>query len=681
MKELEKGQDLNQQKTNQELRFRQIHLDFHTSPDIPEIGIDFKPDEFVQTLKKAKVNSITTFARCHHGLLYYDSKKFPERIHPHLTNRNLLQEQIEACHQNDIRMPIYITVQWDHYTAQEHPEWLVVDENGYPYSMGRNKLLEPGFYYFLCVNTAYRDFLKEQTLEVLEMFNVDGLFFDIVKPVECCCHHCRNQMKRQGLDPTKKEDRKQFAQQTIDEFQLDMTFFVRQHKQDCTIFYNNGHVGTAHRPVKEAFTHFELESLPSGHWGYIHFPLTMLYARQLGLDCLAHTGKFHTAWGDFHSFKNKAALEFECFRMLAFNSKCLIGDQLDPYGQLSEPVYDLIGSVYSQIERKEPWCSGVTAITEIGVLTTEEFVGADSRNLPAEMVGITRMLLEGGHQFDIIDSLCDFSNYKVLVLPDKIPVDDLLGEKLTTYINNGGSVIASYQSGLNLEKTDFALSFLGLKLQGEAPYSPDFLVPTGDIGRTLAETEHVMYMKGLQVEATGDCEILSHTKVPYFNRTWEHFCSHKHTPSSGQNGYPGITKKGNAIYFMHPIFTQYNQNAPRWCKQLFFNALRMLLPDPLIEHNGPSTMLVTLNEQKAKNRQVVHLLHYIPERRSSDIDVIEDVIPLYNIKLSVRIPQPVKQVVCVPENILLAFELKEDRVEFTVPKIEGHQMIALEFFK
>ena len=39
----------------------------------------------------------------------------------------------------------------------------------------------------------------------------------------------------------------------------------------------------------------------------MHFPLTARYARNLGIDCVSHTGKFHTSWGDFHSFKNKAA--------------------------------------------------------------------------------------------------------------------------------------------------------------------------------------------------------------------------------------------------------------------------------------------------------------------------------------------------------------------------------------
>lgn len=106
---------------------------------------------------------------------------------------------------------------------------------------------------------------------------------------------------------------------------------------------------------KESFTHFELESLPSGDWGYQHFPITARYARKLGKDCMGMTGKFHTAWGDFHSLKNLAALEFECFRMLSFGFACSIGDQLEPSGKLNSATYDLIGNVYKEVEHFEAW--------------------------------------------------------------------------------------------------------------------------------------------------------------------------------------------------------------------------------------------------------------------------------------------------------------------------------------
>ena len=116
-----------------ELRFRQIHLDFHTSGLIPNVGRDFDPEAFAATLEAAHIDSVTCFARCHHGWLYYDSKAMPDCVHPHLKNRNLLREQIEACHRHNIKVPVYTTVQWDDKVAKEHYDWLVLNEFGAPF--------------------------------------------------------------------------------------------------------------------------------------------------------------------------------------------------------------------------------------------------------------------------------------------------------------------------------------------------------------------------------------------------------------------------------------------------------------------------------------------------------------------------------------------------------------------
>lgn len=674
------------------LNFRQIHLDFHTSEAIEGIGKDFDAKKFAGTLDQARVNSITCFARGHHGWLYYDSKEFPERIHPNLENKNLLVEQIEACHQKGIRVPIYITVQWDHFTAQQHPEWLVIDPEGNP---SGTPIYEAGFYRFLCVNSPYRDFLKEQTKEVLTTIPVvDGIFFDIVQIKDCSCKYCRAGMEKMGLDPTIKENRLEYAQKMINDFEIEMTEFVHQYKADSTVFYNSGHVGVAHRESKDAYTHFELESLPSGGWGYMHFPIAVRYARNLGLDCMGMTGKFHTTWGDFHSFKNKEALEFECFQMLAMNAKCSIGDQLEPNGKISKPVYDLIGSVYSQVEQKEPWCDNAKAITELAVLSPEEFSAIDGERLSAEIIGVTRMLQESGYQFDIIDSKNKFADYSVLILPDSIVVEGDLADKLKHYLADGGKVIASFESGLN-KSGDFALKEFGVEVSSEQTLDEqgnpvrgrtftrnaylEYILPKKDMVQGLPETEHAMYMKGLEVQADKDSEILADTISSYFNRSYKHFCSHNQAPSSGEKDYPAIVKKDNLIYFAHPIFKQYHENAPRWCKQLLVNALNILMSEKLVEHDGPTTMIVTLNEQEQQNRQILHLLHYVPERRSKDIDIIEDIIPLYNVKLSIKTDRNIKNVRLVPVGKEISFEENKGRIEFVVPKVNGHQMLELDY--
>lgn len=648
------------------LRFRQIHLDFHTSQHITGIGDRFDPEQFADTLARAHVNSVTCFARCHHGYIYFDTQQFPERRHPHLS-RNLLREQIEACHARNIRVPIYVTIQWDQYTAEHHPEWLAVNADG---TIQGTPPFEAGFYRNLCVNSPYLYFLKAHIAEILNTLPVDGFFFDIVQPLNDASHWTKTAMIEAGLDPSNAAARQAYGVKVIADFQRDLTAFVRESNADCTIFYNAGHIGPRSRPIANTYSHFEIESLPSGGWGYAHFPLAARYARTLGREIMGMTGKFHTSWGDFHSFKTPEALQFECFHMLAMGAQCSIGDQLHPDGEICQTTYDLIGGVYAEVEAKEPWCVDAVQVAQIAVMTPEEWTG---ERIPPAAVGALRILQESGYQFDFIDSQADFSRYRLLILPDVIQANDALNSKLNDYLAAGGALIASYRSGE-------ALYASGVIVEGEAPFSPDFIVPSETIGEGLPATELVMYMRGMKVMPQEGTTTLAAVSVPYFNRTWEHFCSHRHTPSARTPDYPAITRRGMAVYFAHPIFTQYQHNAPRWCKQLVVNAIAQLLPSRYVTHDGPSTLIVTLNEQAAQSRRVLHALHYIPTRTGTAFDTIEDVIPLYNVGITVHEAREVLSVTLVPDGDKLAFtQNDDDYVRFVIPHIRGHQMVEIAY--
>ncbi|MFA9479236.1 beta-galactosidase trimerization domain-containing protein [Phycisphaerales bacterium AB-hyl4] len=663
------------------LRFRQVHLDFHTSEHIDGIGAAFDPDEFADTLKRAHVDSVTAFARCHHGYIYYPSKRNPERIHPRLKRPNLLSEQIEACHKRGIRVPVYTTVQWDQYTAHEHRDWLVVDEDG---KLPGTPPLDPGFYRFVDVfHPGYRQFLKDHVKEMFETLPaVDGLFFDIVQPRYSLAKHWLDAMDNVGVNPEDAEARQRFANGIIDAWKLEMTEYIRTFDKDCTIFYNAGHIGPRHKSSLPAYTHYELESLPSGGWGYLHFPLTMRYARGLdatGHPCLGMTGKFHTSWGDFHSYKNEAALQFECFQMIAMGARCSIGDQLPPDGKIDEATYDLIGKVYSSVERKEPWCENVTPLNEVGLFTPEQFQSATGHSrLPEAAMGAVRMLQEAHIQFDIIDTDRDFNAYKLLILPDEIPVDETFAKKLEQYLDQGGALILSHRAGLAPAGDRFASDRFGVSLMQEAPYSPDFIVPGEALNADLPRTGHVMYQRALEVRPADNAAVLADVETPHFNRTWRHFCSHAHAPSSGQVGYPGIVQHDRVIYFAHPLFRQYQANAPRWCRKLLEAAIDRLMPDRLVRTTGPTTLLTTLNHQPDHDRYILHLLHYLPERRGQAFDIIEDIIPLHAIDIRVKVPGKVGSVALVPDGDRVEFHTDGKEVRFTVPKIVGHAMVEID---
>lgn len=130
----------------------------------------------------------------------------------------------------------------------------------------------------------------------------------------------------------------------------------------------------------DCYSHWELETLPSGGWGYQHFPVTMRYARNLGVNVFAATRQVPHLVGRLSLLQEPGHAAVQGVpAVLAMNAKCMIGDQLPPRGRIEPYVYDLVGKVYAEVETKEPWCVGAKALSEIAVFTPEEFGAASAR--------------------------------------------------------------------------------------------------------------------------------------------------------------------------------------------------------------------------------------------------------------------------------------------------------------
>lgn len=657
---------------NMELSPRQVHLDFHTSEYISSVAEDFDPEQFAATVREAAVSSMTVFARCHHGWLYYPSKKFPERIHPNLKRPDLMVQQVRALHRAGVRAPVYITVQWDHQAAKEHPEWLIRKPGG---AHEGPSFLEPGFYQSLCVNTGYREYLRAVTEEVCALLGneLDGVFFDIVGIRPCWCARCRADMAKAGVDMRDERAVAAFARDTLDAFKAQMTALVHSFKADATVFYNAGHVGPCTRPSAESYSHFELESLPSGGWGYLHFPLTARYARGLGKPALGMTGKFHTSWGDFHSLKNREALEFEAFRMLSLGFCCSIGDQLEPCGRLNEATYRLIGSVYRPFAERERWALPSRPVCEAALLTSEDPL--KEQDLSDSILGAAQLLEELSVQYNVLDAQMPLDGYRLVILPEDFTITPDFSAKLQRFVENGGAVIAC--AGGALDKDGGCDRLFGAQYLGEEETEPTFVVPTGALAAGLEEdTRYAMYGRGLRFSPLSGTETLLYADAPYFKKQGERFCSHRYVPAGKQRSGPALLRRGRAMLFCHPLMKIYRESAPRWVKLLFYNAMALLLPGRLVEHNGPSTLTVSLLEQPQHKRYALHLLSYIPVRKSATIDVIEDRTPAYEVSVRLQLPKRILSARLVPEDIPL--QLSEEGTLF-IPKVDGYAIVELPY--
>jgi hypothetical protein len=667
------------------LPFRQIHLDFHTSPHIPGIGTKFDKARWQDTLQEARVNSVTLFSKCHHGWSYHPTGV--GKPHPHL-DFDLLRAQYEACKEIGIAAPIYLSAGVDNLVGEEHPEWREINAEG-AFSGWVTSPIKPGFQ-MMDFLSPYLDYLCAQIEEAVRLFpDCDGIFLDIISQTPGCSKWRLACLEAQGWDAELLEDRQKAADAALKRYYQMTTQAAKCLSPDMPIFHNSGHIRRGDRDVLEYFSHLEIESLPTGGWGYDHFPMSAKYAARLGLDFLGMTGKFHTTWGEFGGHKHPNALRYECAAMLAFNSKCSIGDQLHPSGELDATTYRTIGAAYREVEAKEPWCLGARPVADIGVLSSEAENHSHGQSQPDE--GVTRALLEGHFLFELLDREMDFSQFRLLILPDDIRVDEALNSRLDGYLASGGRLLLSGESGLWKDRAEFAFD-LGADYSGPSEFSPDFILPEPAFRADFLSTPVVMYGRSQRIRVTSG-ESLGKVFDPYFNRSYRHFCSHQHAPFRDvPSGFDCGVRKGSVAYLSHPVFTLYRTYGAVVHREYICRVIKSLLGlDATCEVRLPSTARVSLNRQAEARRSVLHLLFANTISRGGslklsditvsgtggNIEIIEELLPLRNTRVVLRHQSPVKRVTLEPSGEEIPFTQESGTVEFTVDEFACHQVVAL----
>ena len=667
------------------LPFRQVHLDFHTSPHIPGIGAKFDKARWQDTLQESRVNSITLFSKCHHGWSYHPTRV--GKIHPQL-NFDLLRAQYDACKEIGVAVPIYLSAGVDNVAGEEHPDWREINAEG-AFSGWVTSPLQPGFF-MMDFLSPYLDYLCAQIEEAARLFpDCDGIFLDIISQSPGCSKWRLAHMAAAGLDAEVLADREKAAQAALLRYYERTTQAAKVLDADMPIFHNAGHIRRGDRDILKFFSHLELESLPTGGWGYDHFPMSAKYGGNLGLDFLGMTGKFHTTWGEFGGQKHPNALRYECAAMLAFNAKCSIGDQLHPGGDLDATTYRNIGAAYREVEAKEPWCTNARPVSDIGVLSSEAENHSHRQGEADE--GATRVLLEGHFLFELVDRTMDFTRFKLLILPDDIRVDESLKALLDAYMAQGGRLLLTGESGLWKDRAEFAFD-LGADYAGPSEFSPDFILPEARFRAEFVSTPVVMYLRSQRIRVTSG-ESLGEVYDPYFNRTFRHFCSHQHTPFHEEpSGFACGVRKGGVNYLAHPVFSLYRTYGAVVYRQYISRVVASLLgADATLQTNLPSTARVALNRQESAHRSVLHLLFANTVSRGGsmslsggtvsaaglNIEIIEELLPLRGTKIALRHPQQVKRVTLEPAGTEIPFTQADGMVEFTVDEFTCHQIVAL----
>ena len=650
--------------------YRQVHLDFHTSPDIPGIGAGFSKENFQAALKKGNVDSITVFAKCHHGVCYYPTEI--GTVHPELSF-DLTGAMVDAAHEIGVKAPIYITAGWSDLDAVQHPEWIAVDGNGKQmarggYEFGLPEDAEKPYtaWQILCLNdNAYARHIYALTEEVCRRYSaVDGLFYDIcVVGGPCYCEECRRGMTELGLDPEKEEDAERYFVLKRQAFMSKCNEILQRYHPGATIFFNAGGANMNKPEYHHLQSHFEMEDLPTAWGGYDKLPLRAKFFKATGKHLVGMTGKFHLDWGEFGGFKTKEALRYEIATMALYGAGASVGDHMHPDGEMETQTYETIGYAYDYLEKIAPYCYGGETMAEVGLWVSPD---GDSNE------GVSNILLENQIDYDLANA-GNLQKFAVVILPSKTVLEEQALSALKTYLANGGKLLL--MADALVQEGKFQMD-LGLSYLGAPEFDCDYLLPSAADAPMNAPM--LCYFPGHRVSVQQG-QVQAELMTPYFSRTYGHFCGHKNTPhDKTSEHFPAIVRNGNVVYLAHDLAKNYFIKGSVYHKRWFMQALRAVYAPKLQVAGLGAQGRCTMIHQPEQCRFCINLTYASPVRRGV-AEIIEDILPVYNIKLQLKTEQKITAVGLPLNGEALSFTQEGDTVCFTVPELNCHTTVVIEY--
>ncbi len=621
-----------------------LHFDFHTMPGIKDIFKNFDAEEFAKSLSDAKVRYINFFARCNIGFSYYNTKigiKYPG------LERDVLKEVLDACHKYDIGVTAYFNAGLNHEHTYLHQDWMVLDKEGKVIRGDRTE----NFFRMPCYNTGFLDHLKAEVLEVVENYDVDGIFLDCMGPRPCYCHNCLEKMANEGVNVDDDNEVLAYSHRVIQSVEKSIRALV---KKDIRVFFNT------ERPdnLNTHTSHAEVECLPAGHWGYDFLYPHAGYFRTKYEDLIYMSGRFTDSWGDFGGIRPLVAFEHDMFDALANGYQLSIGDHLHPVDGLSKTVIERAGIVFRKMDEYAPFVNGTKFVNDVAILYPH------TANLFYEKIrGLSRLLCELKVPYNVHDEYGDFSKEKVLIIPGEChEFDEVVKEKLISYAKNGGKILfvgTACEFAKELGLVDFAEvykdttdnAYFVLEENGEkwSMYNPSVLL------KNKSANEIGKYVKGI-----------------FPNKVWDGRHGYFYRPQGEVTDYSVSLYKDNIALICFDLCTAYSNSFLLEQRDLFESVLDKLLTEKSFVAKGFNAgTIITMTANS--DRKIIHVKATVPELRNGK-GVTENHTLIKGGKITVKGEY---KVFAIPENKVIKSVFENGNTIFETGEILGYSAFML----
>ena len=628
-------------------------------------------------------------------------------------NEDYLRRYLPEAQRRGLRVTAFFDVH--HYNAgfaARHPDWMQRKEDG-----SMPTIYDTGV--SPCVNSPFREWVF-QALRDLAAYPIDGVFFDgpIFFPDSCYCACCRR--KWAGLHPGAPMPSKKlrcgadfarlvdFQAQSLADFLRDANRVLKEHNPELALCMNSGVRGANWASARLNRVLIKQEDLLGSEGGFLAGDLTRVSLLKPGLTARLletqaggkprqiFTAASHKPWT--FSLLPEAELRLSFFESIASGAACSFA--LTPM-ELHRPELEALAALNAYLAKNERYYVGARSEARTAVVwsdvTANLYAGAAAQmididrvaarseigNLDGEFNGLADALMRSHTPFDVLDDVSleqePLGRYEALVLPNVACMSDRVAARLSEWVRQGGTLLATFETSLydetGVRRTNFALAAaFGADTTGTiaGPMPHDFMSRLGVSGpppggqnpqssdRDRASAE-LLEASIYHVAATaGAAKVGIQFMKPLAGR-------YDGLPQPGQDPALLIHRwgKGQVVYFSGDL----GNTIQTFHLASHLDLLKPWFASPLKVVNAPGSVEVVLRSQAEGRRWLLHLVNATGEMTRP----IRRVVPLANIRIELPIVRPVHRVKAVRCGRTLA-----PGRTITLPELKDYELLVIE---
>jgi hypothetical protein len=604
-----------------------------------------------------------------------------------------------ACHQ-------------DAYDA--HPDWIAVDEHG-------NKRRHPSDaqYWITCALGPYNfEFMTSVHEEIMRRYKVDGIFTNRWSGSGMCyCKHCEENFRVfSGLDLPRTSDPQVPAQRQYILWNQKRLFDlwrlwnekIRQINPQASYIANAG--GGALSPLdmktigELAPTLFADRQGRSGQMApWANGKNGKEYRATMGEKAIA--GIFSVGIEDKYRWKDSVQSADEMRLWVADG----MAHGLRPwFTKFNAKVIDrrwlpVVEEIYKWHYANEPYLRNERSYARVGMVYSQQtasFYGGEKARALVEdpALGFYQALIEARIPFEMVhDRLLDrqhIAQFRTLIFPNIAALSTLQCEQIRQFHENGGNVIATYETSLydewGVRRGDFGLaSIFGVSFTGgvQGPMLNSYLSVQKD---PATETYHPL-LAGFE-DATRIINAANQVAVKSVSQnafspleivpSYPDLPMEAVFPPSIKTHNPGVFIRdsggGRVVYFPGDIDRTFWEVLDVDHAKLLRNAVVWATNETApvsVEGQG----VVDISVWGQRNSMTVHLVNLTNPMMMKG--PVREVIPIAIQRLRIQIPEGrrVRQATLLVTGKSIAFKTEQSMIHLDVPSIAVHEVIALDF--